>query len=190
LLTAADVHVASTLGRLCGESSDLVLLVRPRRVPCARARCASTSSKPTVRQATSNLTGLEPRPAGTVAMAANVEQLRSSRSVSTVHEIARCAPSTDRSPHRYGRGATVRAELDTRTPHPAGRRHQPAAAVLGRLFAAPAPDLQRLAVAACVTGWVTVVAGPAPARPRRWPGPRSPAPDRDPPPRWPGCPGL
>ncbi|HMG31544.1 MAG TPA: hypothetical protein VK585_15645, partial [Jiangellaceae bacterium] len=36
VLTAADVHVASTLGRLCGESSDPVLLAAALAVRAVR----------------------------------------------------------------------------------------------------------------------------------------------------------
>ena len=54
----------------------------------------------------------------------------------------------------------VRAELDARTSRtPPDVDTERLRAALDRFFPDPPPDLQRLAVAACVTGWVTVIAG-------------------------------
>ena len=165
VLTAADVHVASTLGRLCGESSDPVLLAAALAVRAVREGSVCLDLPEAHRSA-----GDVEDPAGLGALPWPVPSPWLAE-CSNSPLIAVGVDGPDDRPLRLVDGLLyldrywreeqlVRAELDTRTARtPPDVDTNRLRAVLGRLFAAPAPDLQRLAVAVCVTGWVTVVAG-------------------------------
>jgi exodeoxyribonuclease V alpha subunit len=165
VLTAADVHVASTLGRLCGESSDPVLLaaglaVRGVREGSVCLDLAEAHSSAGDMEDQADLEALPwpgPSPWLTecsnsplIAVGVNGPDNRPLRLVDGLLYL-----------DRYWREEQlVRAELDartTRTPPDVDTNRLRTA--LDQLFAAPAPDLQRLAVAACVTGRITIVAG-------------------------------
>lgn len=165
VLTAADVHVATTLGRLCGESDEQLLLAAALAVRAVRegSVCLDLAEAH--------------RSAGDVEDPSDLEALPWPP---TSEWLTNCAASPliavgvdgpeDRPVRlvdgllyldRYWREEQlIRAELDTRTSRtPLAVEPDRLRAALDRLFLGPAPDLQRLAVAACVTGWVTVVAG-------------------------------
>jgi exodeoxyribonuclease V alpha subunit len=165
ILTAADVHIAMTLGRLCGESNDQVLLAAALAVRAVREGSVCLDL------AEAN------RSAGDMEDPADVEALPWPEPTTW---LATCAGSPlialgvkgfDDRPlrlvesllylDRYWREEQlVRDELENRTSRtPPPVDNDRLRAVLDRLFPSPAPDLQRLAVAACVTGWVTMIAG-------------------------------
>jgi len=167
VLTAADVHVATTLGRLCGESDDHVLIAAALAVRAVREGSVCLDLAEAHRSAgdVENPSDLEalpwPEPSDWLAACSDSAL------------IAVGVDGPDDRPLRLVDGLLyldrywreerlVATELDTRTKRerepPAVDRAQLRAA-LNRLFDVPAPDLQRLAVAACVTGRVTIVAG-------------------------------
>jgi len=166
VLGGADVHIAATLGRLCGEGDDRVLLavalaVRAVRLGsvcidlrAVRGTAAADTEEPVDLDA---LLWPDPdqwcascRTSPLVAVGVDGEPDRPVRLVDDLLYL-----------DRYWRQERlVRDELDTRT----GRRPSVIdpdrlRAALDRFFPAAAPDHQRLAAAACATGWVTVVAG-------------------------------
>ena len=131
--------------------------------PSAKARCASTSPRHIGGQATwttrptwQHCPGRNPPPGWR-----HVHGALSSRSGSTGQPADRCASSTTCSTSTAtGARSSSSAELDTRTSRtPPDVDTERLRAALDRFFPDPPPDLQRLAVAACVTGWVTVIAG-------------------------------
>jgi exodeoxyribonuclease V alpha subunit len=165
VLTAADVHVASTLGRLCGEFADDVLFAVALAVRAVREgsvcldladaqRSVGDTDEPV------DLTTLpwpEPTPWLTACEASPL--------------ISVGVDGPDNRPLRLDDGLLyldrywreerlVVAELSART-----SREPPTVdtdrlqAALFRLFPDTAPDLQRLAVAACATGRLTIIAG-------------------------------
>jgi exodeoxyribonuclease V alpha subunit len=165
VLTAADVQVATTLGRLCGEIDDDVLLATALAVRAVRAGsvCLDVANAD--------------RSTGDVEDPAGLESLpwpEPSRWLAACSESPLVAVGVDGADNRplrlvdgllyldryWREEKLVRGELETRT-----SRIPPAVdvdrlrAALDLLFPGPAPDLQRLAVTACVTGWVTVIAG-------------------------------
>jgi len=167
VLTAADVHVAATLGRLAGEADEQVQLaaafaVRGVRlgsvcVDLSRVRGTATaddSEEPV------DLDALPwPEPAG---WASRCE-------ASPLVAIGVTGP-TDRPLRlvdgllyldRYWRQEEqVRVELEARAARtPPYVDESRLSEALRRFFPGDAPDHQRLAAAACATGWVTVVAG-------------------------------
>jgi exodeoxyribonuclease V alpha subunit len=165
VLSAADVHVATTLGRLCEESNDHVLLAAALTVRAVREGSVCL-----------DLSGAH-RGAGDVDDAADVAALPWPEPTAW---LAACARSpliavgidgpAGRPLHliddllyldRYWREERlVQAELDARTSRtPPDVDTERLRAGLDRFFPDPPPDLQRLAVAACVTGRVTVIAG-------------------------------
>jgi exodeoxyribonuclease V alpha subunit len=167
VLTAADVHVATTLGRLCGESDDHVLIAAALAVRAVREGSVCLDLAEAHRSAgdvedPSDLEALPwPPPSDWLAACSD----------STLIAVGVDGP--DDRPLRLVDGLLyldrywreerlVSTELDTRTKR---EREPPAVdrarlrAALNRLFDVAAPDLQRLAVAACVTGRVTIVAG-------------------------------
>jgi exodeoxyribonuclease V alpha subunit len=165
VLTAADVHVATTLSRLCDESSDDVLLAAALAVRAVREGSVCLDLAEAHRSAgdVEDLADLEalPWPEPSAWLAACAES----------RLVALGADGSDDRPlrlldgllylDRYWREEQlVRDQLDTRTSRtpPTIDTHRLRGAV-DRLFPGPAPDLQRLAVAACTTGWMTVIAG-------------------------------
>ncbi len=167
VLTAADVHVAATLGRLAGESDDRVLLaaafaVRGVRlgsvcVDLSRVRGTATaedSEEPV------DLDALPwPDPAGWSA-ACEASPLVAFGVTGAPDRPLRLVGGLLYLDRYWRQEESVRAELDARAartpPSIDGFRLGEA---LGRIFPGAAPDHQRLAAAACVTGWLTIVAG-------------------------------
>jgi len=165
VLAAADVHVASTLGRLCGESSDPVLLAAALAVRAVREGSVCLDLAEAHRSAgdVENPAALEalpwPEPLPWLAACSNSPLIAvgvegpEDRPLRLVDGLL----YLDRYWHEE---QLVRAELNTRTARtPPDVDTNRLRTALDRLFPDPSPDLQRLAVAACVTGWVTVVAG-------------------------------
>jgi len=165
VLTAADVHVASTLGRLCGESNDQVLLAAALAVRAVREGSVCLE-----------LTEAH-HPAGDVDDLAELEELpwpQPSEWLARFEDSPLVAVGTDEQINRplrmvdgllyldryWHEEQLVRAEINARTSRAAPTIDTDRLrAALGLLFAGPAPDLQRLAVAACITGWIAVIAG-------------------------------
>ena len=165
VLTAADVHVATTLGRLCGESDDHVLVAAALAVRAVREGSVCLDLAEAHRSAgdvedPSDLEALPwPNPPDWLAACSDSPLV----AVGIDGADDRPLRLVDRLLYldRYWREERlVATELDARTKRarpPVDRARLRAA--LGRLFDGRAPDLQRLAVAACVTGPVTIVAG-------------------------------
>jgi exodeoxyribonuclease V alpha subunit len=165
VLTAADVHVASTLGRLCGEPDERVLLAAALAVRAVRegSVCLDLAGARTSVGDVEDPVDLDalpwPEPTGWLAavqasplVAAGVDGA-ADRPVRLVDGLLYL--------DRYWREERlVAAELEARAARtaPAVNRARLASA-LDRYFDGDAPDHQRLAVAAAATGWVTVVAG-------------------------------
>jgi exodeoxyribonuclease V alpha subunit len=166
VLTAADVHVATTLGRLGGEVDERVLLAVALAVRAVRlgSVCVDLGQqRVTVTADTDEAVDLSalPWPDATewyAACAASPIVARGpqgppQRPVRLVEPLLYL--------DRYWRQEQhVRADLAARAARPLpepdpGRLGEAAAA----LFPGTAPDYQRLAAVACVTGWITVVAG-------------------------------
>ena len=165
VLIAADVHVATTLGRLCEESNDDVLLAAALTVRAVREGSVCLGLEEPHRGASdvddpADVAALPwPEPSAWLAACARSPVIAvgidgpAGRPLRLIDDLLYL--------DRYWREEQlVRAELDART-----SRTRPKVdterlrAVLDRFFPDPPPDLQRLAVAACVTGWVTVIAG-------------------------------
>jgi exodeoxyribonuclease V alpha subunit len=165
VLTAADVHVASTLGQLCAESDEKVLLAAGLAVRAVREgsvcldlseaqRSVGDTDEPadlstlTWPELSAWLTACERSPL--VAVGVEGPDNRPLRLVDGLLYL-----------DRYWREEQlVVAELDARTSREpqtvdAERLQQ----ALDPLFPDAAPDLQRLAVAACVMGRLTIIAG-------------------------------
>jgi exodeoxyribonuclease V alpha subunit len=165
VLTAADAHVATTLGRLCGESNDQVLLAAALAVRSVREGSVCLYLAEAHRSAadvedSADLAALPwPEPSAWLATCAGSPLI----AVGTNGPEDRPLRLVDGLLYldRYWREEQlVRAELDARTSRtPLTVDTDRLRAALDRLFPSPSPDLQRLAVAASVTGWVTVVAG-------------------------------
>ncbi len=161
VLTAADVHVASTLGRLTGETDEQVLLAVAFAVRAVRegSVCIDLGE---VRR----------------AAAVDAEQTLGWPDVDEWYAACRASPLVGVGPDgdaslpvrlvdrllyldRYWQQEQlVRAELAQRaTQRPREVDPERLGVVLQRLFPGPAPDHQRLAAAACAVGSVTIVAG-------------------------------
>ena len=168
VLIAADVHVATTLGGLCSESDDSVLLAAALAVRAVREGSVCLDLAEAHRSAgdVENPEDLDalpwPEPSGwmpacerspLIAVGTNGPDDRPLRLVDGLLYL-----------DRYWREEQlVRDQLETRTSRPAPTVDtERLRAALNRLFPGAVPDLQRLAVAACVTGWVTVIAGSSP----------------------------
>jgi exodeoxyribonuclease V alpha subunit len=166
VLTAADVHVASTLGRLCDERDERVLLAAALAVRAVRLGSVCLDL-PRARASV-----------GDVEDPADVDALpwpETAAWMAAVETSPLVAVGADGGPadrpvrlvdgllylDRYWREERlVAAELRARgaRPAPALDRSRLVRA-LDRYFGGEAPDHQRLAVLAAATGWVTVVAG-------------------------------
>jgi exodeoxyribonuclease V alpha subunit len=165
VLTAADVHVASTLGRLCDESDEQVLLAAALAVRAVRlgsvcldlaeARASVGDVEDPVDldallwpETVAWLAAVEASPL--VAVGAEGPADRPVRLVDGLLYL-----------DRYWREERlVAAELADRGARPAPTLDRSRLVrALDRYFGGEAPDHQRLAVLAATTGWVTVVAG-------------------------------
>ena len=165
VLTAADVHVASTLGRLCDESDEQVLLAAALAVRAVRlgsvcldlaeARASVGDVEDPVDldallwpETAAWLAAVEASPL--VAVGAEGPADRPVRLVDGLLYL-----------DRYWREEQlVAVGLQARSARPAPALDSSRlVAALDRYFGGKAPDHQRLAVAAAATGWVTVVAG-------------------------------
>jgi exodeoxyribonuclease V alpha subunit len=176
VLSSADVHVASTLGRLGGERDEQVLLAAALAVRAVRLGSVCTDlsevratvtadTEETAYQDAGAGSGTEvdalpwPEPEDWYAACAASPLV----AVGVDGKADRPLRMVDRLLYldRYWRQEQlIRADLDLRASRPAPAvdrdRLRPA---LSALFPDAAPDHQRLAAAACATGWVTVVAG-------------------------------
>ena len=166
VLTAADVHVAATLGRLAGESDDRVLLAAAFAVRGVRLGSVCIDLSQVRRTATADteepvdLDALPwPDPAGWSA-ACEASPLVAVGVTGAPDRPLRLVGGLLYLDRYWRQEESVRAELDARAartpPYVDGSRLREA---LGRLFPGPTPDHQRLAAAACATGWLTIVAG-------------------------------
>jgi len=166
VLTAADVHVAATLGRLAGESDDRVLLAAAFAVRGVRLGSVCIDLSQVRRTATADteepvdLDALPwPDPAGWSA-ACEASPLVAVGVTGAPDRPLRLVGGLLYLDRYWRQEESVRAELDARAartpPSVDGSRLREA---LGRLFPGPTPDHQRLAAAACATGWLTIVAG-------------------------------
>ena len=165
ILTAADVHVATTLGRLCGESNDEVLLAAALTVRAVREGSVCL-----------DLTEVQ-RPVGDTDEPVDLTSLPWPESSTWLAgcEVSPLISVGVDGPHnrplrlvygllyldRYWREEQlVREQLEVRTSRtPPNVDIDRLRVALDQLFPGPTPDLQRLAVAASVTGWITVIAG-------------------------------
>jgi exodeoxyribonuclease V alpha subunit len=165
VLSAADVQVASTLGRLCAESDDNVLLAAALAVRAVRegSVCLDLADAQRTLGDTDEPVDLttvpwpEPSPWLTACEASPL--------------ISAGVDGPDDRPFRLVDGLLyldrywreerlVVAELEARTScEPPTVDTDQLRKALDRLFPQPAPDLQRLAVAASVTGRLTIIAG-------------------------------
>jgi len=165
VLSAADVQVASTLGRLCAESDDNVLLAAALAVRAVRegSVCLDLADAQRTVGDTDEPVDLttfpwpEPSPWLTACEASPL--------------ISAGIDGPDDRPFRLVDGLLyldrywreerrVVAELEARTSsEPPTVDTDQLRKALDRLFPQPAPDLQRLAVAASVTGRLTIIAG-------------------------------
>lgn len=165
VLTAADVHVAQTLGRLCDEQDERVLLAAALAVRAVRMGSVCLDL-PGARASVGDVedpVDLDALPwPETAAWMAAVE-------ASPVVAVGADGPA-DRPVRlvdgllyldRYWREERlVAVELESRAARPASALDRARLVqALDRYFGGEAPDHQRLAVAAAATGWVTVVAG-------------------------------
>ncbi|HSK55995.1 MAG TPA: exodeoxyribonuclease V subunit alpha [Jiangellales bacterium] len=165
VLTAADVHVASTLGRLCGEPDERVLLAAALAVRAVREGSVCLDL-PGVRASVGDVEDpgdLDALPWPEPAAWLTVVEASALVAVGTDGPADRPVRLVDGLLYldRYWREERlVAAELESRAARtaPAVNRTRLASA-LDRYFDGDAPDHQRLAVAAAATGWVTVVAG-------------------------------
>jgi exodeoxyribonuclease V alpha subunit len=166
VLSAADVHVATRLGRLGGDDDETVLLAAALAVRAVRLGSVCVQLDAVAQTATAE--GEEPVDLAALPWPAAGAWLPACAASPLV------APGLHALPGRplrlvdgllyldryWRQEELVRAELAVRAARPA-----PAVdadrlrAALDRLFPGPAPDAQRLATAACATGWTTVVAG-------------------------------
>jgi len=166
VLTTADVHVAATLGRLTGETDQVVqlaaaLAVRAVRLGSVCVELSTVSETATAEPAeTEDLSALPwPAPSSWLAACAASPMV---------------AVGVDGDPNRpvrlvdgllyldrfWRQEQLVRADLDARS----ARLLPPVdldrlRSALTRLLPGAAPDRQRLAAAAAATGWMTVIAG-------------------------------
>lgn len=164
VLTAADVHVAATLGRLVVENDERALLAAALAVRGVRLGSVCVDLAAVRGTATAdtddpfNLDTLPwPKPADWYEACA-VSPLFSD--VGANDRPLRLVDGLLYLDRYWRQEEQVRADLAARTTRPppviddARLR-----AALHRLFAEETPNYQRLAAAACATGWVTVVAG-------------------------------
>ncbi|MGI8681733.1 MAG: exodeoxyribonuclease V subunit alpha [Mycobacteriales bacterium] len=166
VLTAADAHVAATLGRLARESDEGVLLAAAFAVRGVRLGSVCVDLLQLRRTATADteepvdLDALPwPDPAEWPA-ACQSSPLVAAGVTGAADRPLRLVDGLLYLDRYWQQEEQVRAELDaraTRPPPPVDESRLSGA--LGRFFPGDAPDHQRLAAAACATGWVTVVAG-------------------------------
>jgi exodeoxyribonuclease V alpha subunit len=165
VLTAADVHVASTLGQLCGESNDEVMLAAALTVRAVREgsvcldlaeaqRPVGDTDEPV------DLTTL-PWPERSFWLAAcEASPLVSVGADGPDNRPLRLVDGLLYLDRYWGEERLVVAELDARTSRePPTIDAERLRTALDRFFPSLAPDLQRLAVAACVTDRLTIIAG-------------------------------
>ncbi len=166
VLTAADVHVAATLGRLAGESDERVLLAAAFAVRGVRLGSVCVELSEVRRTATADtdepidLDALPwPDPAGWFA-ACESSPLVAVGVTGPPDRPLRLVDGLLYLDRYWRQEEQVRAELDARAARtPPYADESRLSEALGRVFPGDAPDHQRLAAAACATGWLTVVAG-------------------------------
>jgi exodeoxyribonuclease V alpha subunit len=165
LLTSADVHVASTLGRLCGEFDEDVLLAAALAVRAVREGSVCLELADAQRSVSDtdesvDLTTLPwPEPSAWLT-ACEASPLISVGVDGPDDRPLRVVGGLLYLDRYWREERLVISELNTRTlrepPTIDAERLRDA---LDQLFPSPTPDLQRLAVAACVTGRLTIIAG-------------------------------
>ncbi len=166
VLSAADVHVAGTLGRLGGESDERVLLaialaVRAVRLGsvCIDLADVHTSAAADAEESVDLAALPWPAPDGWHA-ACEVSPLVAVGVDGAADRPVRLVDGLLYLDRYWRQEQLVRVELDARAMlQPSSVDPVRLRAALDRLFPGDAPDYQRLAAAACVTGSVTVVAG-------------------------------
>jgi exodeoxyribonuclease V alpha subunit len=165
VLTAADVHVAATLGRLCGEPDERVLLAAALTVRAVRegSVCLDLAGARASVGDVDDPVDLDALPwPETAAWWAAVEAspLVAVGADGPVDRPVRLVDGLLYLDRYWREERLVAAELETRAARPAPAQDVARlVAALDRYFEGEAPDRQRLAVAAAATGWVTVVAG-------------------------------
>ncbi|MEP6697132.1 MAG: exodeoxyribonuclease V subunit alpha [Pseudonocardiales bacterium] len=166
VLSAADVHVATTLGRLGSEGDDRVLLAVALAVRAVRLGSVCIDLGEVHKTAASDTEeSVDPVDLPWPSVVEWYAACRNSPLVAV--GVSGAADGPVRLVEeliyldRYWRQEQlVRTELDARAALSlAGVDPARLRAALSRLFPSEAPDYQRLAAAACVTGAVTVVAG-------------------------------
>jgi exodeoxyribonuclease V alpha subunit len=165
VLTAADIHVATTLGRLRGETDDVALLAAALTVRAVRegSVCLDLAEAQRSVGDTDGLVDVAalPWPEPTDWLAACEASPLVSVGFDGPHDRPLRLVNGLLYLDRYWREERlVVAELDARTSRePPTIDAERLRTALDRLFPGPAPDFQRLAVAACMSGRLTIVAG-------------------------------
>jgi exodeoxyribonuclease V alpha subunit len=166
VLAAADVHVAATLGLLAGESDERVLLAAAFAVRGVRLGSVCVDLSEVRRTATADteepvdLDALPWPDAAAWSAACEASPLVAVGLTGPTDRPLRLVAGLLYLDRYWRQEEQVRAEFEARAartpPYVDDARLREA---LGRFFRGDAPDHQRLAAAACATGWVTVVAG-------------------------------
>lgn len=166
VLTAADVHVASRLGRLGGESDERVLLaaaltVRGARLGSVCVPLAELRHTVTVEDETAADLAALPWPGGEAWLAAcTASPLVADGPTGDPWRPLRLVDGLLYLDRYWRQEELVRTELDERTARPGpGVDVERLRAAIARLFPDPAPDRQRLAAVMAAVRPVTVLAG-------------------------------
>jgi len=166
VLTAADVHVAATLGRLAGEGDDRVLLAAAFAVRGVRLGSVCVDLSEVRRTATADteepvdLDALPWPDAAAWSAACETSPLVALGLTGPTDRPLRLVDGLLYLDRYWRQEEQVRVELEARAARtPPYVDESRLSEALRRFFPGDAPDHQRLAAAACATGWVTVVAG-------------------------------